>query len=116
MFCDQSSAGGGFCGLIKQLQAWGERKKTTWVFQTDPAASQGTTQLLIEGTVLHVQYRAGHRALAVIVSLPHPPIGAFHPRGCKGPTTHGDLLAVAGGDVADVWQLLEVLPGLMQEV
>lgn len=28
-------------------------------------------------------------------------------------TTHGDLLTVAGGDVTDVWQLLEVLPGLV---
>lgn len=66
--------------------------------------------------VSHVQYRGGHCALTIIFSLPHPPIWAFHPGGCKGRTAHGDLLAVAGGDVADVWQLLEVLPGLVQEV
>lgn len=31
-------------------------------------------------------------------------------------TAHRDLLAVAGGDMADVWQLLQVLPGLVQKV
>lgn len=79
-----------------------------------PLKAQHT--LLIESILFHIQYRGGHRALTITLSLPHPPIGAFHPGGCKGPTTHGDLLAVAGGDMADVWQLLEVLPGLMQEV
>lgn len=28
-------------------------------------------------------------------------------------STHSDLLTIAGGDMTDVWQLLEVLPGLM---
>lgn len=63
-----------------------------------------------------VQYR-GDASCSHSHFLSAPPsIGPFHPRGCKGPTAHRDLLAVAGGDMADVWQLLEVLPGLMQEV
>ena len=71
--------------------------------------------------VFHTQYRGGHHAHATILYLSHPfhvsvlpqrLRNAFPPRR----TAHGDLLAIAGGDVTDVWQLLEVLPGLMQKV
>lgn len=52
--------------------------------------------------------------------FPSPSTGAFCPRVCAvlppRHTTDGDLLAVAGGDVTDVRQLLEVLPGLVQKV
>lgn len=71
--------------------------------------------------VFHTQYRGGHHAHTTILHLSHPFHVSVLPQRLHSAlpprrTAYGDLLAIAGGDMTDVWQLLEVLPGLMQKV
>lgn len=99
-----------------------QHRRVNWDILGGPSClSVQQTFCLRTEFMLHAQYRGGHHAYATILWLSQPfHMSVMPQRLCSAlpprHTAHSDLLTIAGGDMTDVWQLLEVLPGLVKKV